>query len=60
MPVSQPTSCTFGGAELDELYVTSAWEGLSDADRRAPPLAGAVFRIRTGIRGVPARGYTGV
>jgi sugar lactone lactonase YvrE len=60
LPVSQPTSCAFGGAELDELYVTSAWEGLSDTDRRAQPLAGALFRIRTGIRGVPARSYIGI
>jgi sugar lactone lactonase YvrE len=60
LPVSQPTSCAFGGAELDELYVTSAWEGLSDSDRRAQPLAGALFRIRPGIRGRPARNYIGV
>lgn len=60
MPVSQPTSCAFGGPELDELYVTSAWEGLSDAERRAQPLAGALFRIRPGIRGVRARSYIGV
>jgi sugar lactone lactonase YvrE len=60
LPVSRPTSCAFGGAELDELYVTSASEGLSDSDRRAQPLAGALFRISAGIRGVPARAYTGV
>jgi sugar lactone lactonase YvrE len=60
LPVSKPTSCAFGGAELDELYVTSASEGLSDKDRRAQPLAGALFRIRTGIRGLPARAYLGV
>ncbi|HEX7265431.1 MAG TPA: SMP-30/gluconolactonase/LRE family protein [Candidatus Dormibacteraeota bacterium] len=60
MPVSQPTSCVFGGADLDELYVTSAWEGLSDSDRRAQPLAGALFRVRPGIRGRPTRSYLGV
>ena len=60
LPVSKPTSCAFGGAELDELYVTSASQGLSDTDRRAQPLAGALFRIRTGIRGLPARSYIGV
>jgi sugar lactone lactonase YvrE len=60
LPVSQPTSCAFGGAELDELYVTSASEGLSDSDRRAQPLAGALFRIRPGIRGRPTRSYIGV
>jgi sugar lactone lactonase YvrE len=60
LPVSQPTSCAFGGAELDELYVTSASEGLSDSDRRAQPLAGALFRIRPDIRGRPTRSYIGV
>jgi sugar lactone lactonase YvrE len=60
LPVSRPTSCAFGGADLDELYVTSAWEGLSDAERRIQPLAGSLFRIRTGIRGLPARSYVGV
>jgi sugar lactone lactonase YvrE len=60
LPVSRPTSCAFGGVDLDELYVTSAWEGLSGAERRIQPLAGSLFRIRTGIRGLPARSYVGV
>ena len=51
LPVSQPTSCAFGGAAFDELYVTSAWKGF-DADRRAAePLAGALFRVHPGVRG---------
>src|SRR6185503_11432690 len=45
LPVSQPTSCAFGGENLDELYVTSAREGLSLEQREAQPLAGAVFRV---------------
>jgi sugar lactone lactonase YvrE len=53
LPVSQPTSCTFGGPDLDELYVTSAWKGLSPDLRRAEPLAGALLRVRPGVRGVP-------
>ena len=60
LPVRRPTSCAFGGADLDELYVTSASEGLSDTERRAQPLAGSLFRIRPGIRGLPARSYIGV
>lgn len=59
LPVSQPTSCTFGGDGLDELYVTSAWEGLSATERRAQPLAGAVFRLRTGVRGIPPTAFAG-
>lgn len=53
LPVSQPTSCAFGGPDLDELYVTSAWKGLSAEARRAQPFAGALFRMRPGVRGVP-------
>jgi sugar lactone lactonase YvrE len=60
LPVSQPTSCAFGGADLDELYVTSAWEGLSSAERLAQPLAGAVFRVRPGVRGLSVAVYDGV
>jgi sugar lactone lactonase YvrE len=53
LPVSQPTSCAFGGDGLDELYVTSAWDGLSSTERHAQPLAGAVFRALPGVRGLP-------
>jgi sugar lactone lactonase YvrE len=59
LPVSQPTSCTFGGPDLDELFVTSAAEGLSAEERSAQPLAGAVFRLRPGVRGVAAATFGG-
>ena len=52
MPVAQPTSCAFGGPDLDELFVTSAWKGLSATERAAQPLAGSLFRVRPGVRGV--------
>lgn len=57
LPVSQPTSCAFGGPDLDELYVTSAWKGLSADARHAEPLAGALFRLRPGVRGVQPSAY---
>lgn len=60
LPVSQPTSCTFGGGNLDELYVTSAWDGLSAKERQEQPLAGALFRVRPGVRGVAPAVYVGV
>ncbi len=59
LPVSQPTSCAFGGENLDELYVTSAREGLSLEQRQAQPLAGAVFGVRPGVRGLPAAVFAG-
>ena len=59
VPVARPTSCAFGGAGLDELYITSAWKGLSAKERREQPLAGAVFRARPGIRGVLPAAFAG-
>ena len=45
MPVSCPTMCSFGGPELDQLFVTSAYFSLSEADRAREPQAGGLFRI---------------
>lgn len=57
MPVSQPTSCAFGGPGLAELYVTSAREGLDPAASAREPLAGGLFRLRPGAAGRPADVY---
>lgn len=54
LPVSCPTKCAFGGAELDTLYVTSARTALSPDERAREPHAGSVFAIRPGVRGRPA------
>lgn len=51
-PVSRPTSCVFGGADLATLYVTSASVGLDDDERSSTP-AGAVLATRPGVRGLP-------
>ncbi|MBA2381137.1 MAG: SMP-30/gluconolactonase/LRE family protein [Chloroflexi bacterium] len=59
LPVSQPTSCTFGGPNLDELYITSASYGLSDAALRAEPLAGSLFRTRPGVAGSSGVAFAG-
>lgn len=61
MPVEFPTSCAFGGPELDELYITSAYVEIRDlADRRAmQPQAGDVFRLKTHVRGLPEPFFAG-
>jgi len=52
LPAARITSCTFGGEHLDDLYVTSAREGLTEKEREAQPLAGCVFVFRNcGYRG---------
>src|SRR5665213_1189367 len=44
VPVKHPTMVAFGGAQMDELYVTSASMLLAEAERSAWPLAGALLR----------------
>jgi sugar lactone lactonase YvrE len=59
VPVQRPTSVAFGGRDLDRLFVTSARIGLSDAELAAGPLAGAVFVVDAGVRGIPVGRFGG-
>lgn len=59
MPVLQPSSCIFGGADLNELYVTSARKGLGQADLAKYPLSGGLFKIDTDVTGVPTFQFRG-
>jgi sugar lactone lactonase YvrE/DNA-binding IclR family transcriptional regulator len=60
MPVPRPTSCCFGGASLDTLYVTSASVRLGADALAAAPLSGALFAIRVpGVRGLPETTFAG-
>lgn len=59
MPVEQPTSCAFGGSGLETLFVTSAWDGMSDAARRTQPLSGGLFAFRPGVAGLPLPLFAG-
>lgn len=57
LPASKVTSCAFGDEDLGTLFITSARDGLTDAELRAQPLAGALFRLRPGVRGVAPYAY---
>jgi sugar lactone lactonase YvrE len=59
LPVQRPTSCTFGGPQLDVLYVTTASQRLTATERAAQPLAGALLAIDVGVRGLPEPRYAG-
>jgi sugar lactone lactonase YvrE len=60
LPVSNVTSCTFGGEHLDRLFVTTARLGLSDEALAAQPLAGGLFEVKDpGARGLAVRPYRG-
>lgn len=59
LPVSLVTSCAFGGEELADLYVTSARNGLTDAELREQPHAGGLFRLRPRVGGLAQPPFAG-
>lgn len=56
VPVKKVTACTFGGPQLDRLFITTSREGV---DASTDPLAGSLFQAIVGVRGVPAREFAG-
>lgn len=59
LPVSQPTSCCFGGGKLDILFVTSASQRLTPEQLRLQPDAGGLLSMRPGVSGWPEPAYAG-
>ena len=59
LPVQNPTCCCFGGKRLDTLYVTTAAQGLKEADLEKQPLAGSLFAVRPGVAGLPESRFAG-
>ena len=59
LPVDQPTSCAFGGADMSTLYITTARKGLSDEALSRQPLAGSLLSILPGVRGLALPPFAG-
>jgi sugar lactone lactonase YvrE len=59
LPVSQVTSCAFGGPDLQTLYITSARIGLDARQLADEPLAGGLFSARISEPGLPPCLYAG-
>ncbi|HSV80392.1 MAG TPA: SMP-30/gluconolactonase/LRE family protein [Ramlibacter sp.] len=60
LPVPRPTSCCFGGENLDTLYITTASVRLSESELAAAPLSGSLFAYRPGnLRGLPETAFAG-
>lgn len=53
LPISWPTSCTFGGDDLSTLFVTSARWSMSDDHLAKNPLEGNLFAVKADVQGVP-------
>lgn len=56
VPTAQVTKCAFGGSDLTTLYITTAGIG---RDPHLDPMAGHVFAVDAGVRGMPATIFRG-
>jgi sugar lactone lactonase YvrE len=56
LPTAQVTACTFGGPDLDQLFITTSREGMGPDD---DPIAGSLFRADVGVPGLPVREFGG-
>jgi sugar lactone lactonase YvrE len=56
VPTAQVTKCAFGGEDLSALYITTAGIG---RDPSVDPMAGHVFAVEAGVKGLRARIFGG-
>jgi sugar lactone lactonase YvrE len=59
LPATQITSACFGGADLGDLYITSAAFQLDEAALAQQPLAGSLFVCRPGVAGQSTNMFAG-
>lgn len=59
LPVPKPTSCTFGGKDLNELYITTCREHMSREELKKYPQSGSLFRAKLPFRGMPVNRFAG-
>jgi sugar lactone lactonase YvrE len=59
VPLPQPTSCIFGGRDLDVLYITTSRQKMTPEQLERYPLSGSVFAVRPGLSGVPEPLFAG-
>ena len=59
VPALRVTCCTFGGPELDELYITSSRADLSAEELASYPFSGDLFHLNMGIKGLSRFRFAG-
>ena len=59
VPVQRPTSCAFGGPDLDMLFVTSARRDFDEAALLGQPQAGGLFVFKPGVCGLAETPFAG-
>lgn len=59
LPVELVTACTFGGPNMNTLYITTARQKMSEEALAKQPLADALFAIDAGVRGLVEPRFAG-
>lgn len=60
LPVANVSCCTFGGPQLNDLYITTASKDMVKEDLMQQPLAGSLFVIKDcDYKGLPAQKFKG-
>lgn len=59
LPARQITACAFGDKDLETLYITSAAQRLDEAALKQQPLAGSLFSVKPGARGIESFKFGG-
>lgn len=57
VPAPRVSSCTFGGKNMDILYITTASQGLTKEELKKYPHSGSIFWVKPGARGVNPNYY---
>ena len=57
LPAKNITNCIFGGTNNSELFVTSATKSMSIEEMKKYKYSGALFKIKTNIRGISQKKY---
>ena len=60
LPSPHTTCVTFAGTDLATMVVTTATKDLGDADLAEHPLAGRLFTLDAGVRGLPTAWWSGL
>ncbi|MCF6409923.1 SMP-30/gluconolactonase/LRE family protein [Pseudalkalibacillus salsuginis] len=60
VPACNVTSCTFGGKDLNELFITTARKGMDKDQLETYPNAGGLFKVTlNGVNGIPSPKFGG-
>lgn len=60
VPAKNVTSCIFGGEDLDELYITTARQGMNEEELERYPQSGGLFKVKTKEKGMKGHTYQSI